>query len=99
MPSNDTTASPQQHVGSTEELGAPLRPCPWCRAHGVALMELWDTFDAGHIAHVHCSRCGAFGPSVYGERGVKAACEDASKKWNQRATPNASLSGGRRPSA
>ena len=32
MPSNDTTTSPQQHVGSTAELGPVpmLHPCPFC---------------------------------------------------------------------
>ncbi len=88
MPSNDTTTGPQQHVSSTAELGVPLKPCPWCRTSGALLMDLWDTFDAGHIAHVHCSRCGAFGPSVYGEKGAPGAIRHARNLWNTGLPPN-----------
>ena len=94
MQSNDTTTSPPQHVGSTAELGASLRPCPWCRASGAFLMDLWDTFDAGHIAHVHCSRCGAFGPSVYGEKGAPGAVRHARNLWNTGRSPNTGLKDG-----
>ena len=37
-----------------------LKPCPFCLTDGdERLIELLDTFDAGHIAHVHCTHCGA----------------------------------------
>ena len=97
MPSNDKTASPPQHVGSAAELGAPLRPCPWCKAHGVALMELWDTFDEWHIAHIHCRRCGAFGPSVYGDKGADDAIRHARNLWNTGLPPSTQIAGQRGP--
>ena len=63
------------------------RPCPFCRAVGdeTRLMTLWDTFDDGLIAHVHCSNCGADGPSVYIESKVEDALEAAYRAWNKRA--------------
>ena len=32
----------------------PLKPCPFCLTEGATLVELWNSFDAGHIAHIHC---------------------------------------------
>ena len=71
----------------------PLKPCPFCLTDGdERLIELWDTFDAGHIAHVHCTHCGADGPSVYGEMGAAPTIARARSMWNGRAeylkTPN-----------
>lgn len=72
----------------------PLKPCPFCLTDGEErLIELWDTFDAGHIAHIHCTHCGADGPSVYGEMGAAPTIARARSMWNGRAeylkTPNA----------
>lgn len=72
----------------------PLKPCPFCLTDGDdRLIELWDTFDAGHIAHIHCTHCGAYGPSVYGEMGAAPTIARARSMWNGRAeylkTPNA----------
>jgi len=71
----------------------PLKPCPFCLTDGEErLIELWDTFDAGHIAHIHCTHCGADGPSVYGEMGAAPTIARARSMWNGRAeylkTPN-----------
>lgn len=71
----------------------PLKPCPFCLTEGdERLIELWDTFDAGHIAHIHCTHCGADGPSVYGEMGAAPTIARARSMWNGRAeylkTPN-----------
>ena len=64
----------------------PLKPCPWCLAEGDdRLFELWDRFDAGHIAHIHCTRCGAHGPSIYSEYGADVAIKRARFAWNGRA--------------
>lgn len=63
----------------------PLKPCPFCLTEGDRLIELWDTFDAGHIAHIHCEHCGADGPSVYGEMGAAATLARARSMWNGRA--------------
>lgn len=76
----------------------PLKPCPFCLTDGdERLIELWDTFDAGHIAHIHCTHCGADGPSVYGEMGAAPTIARARSMWNGRAeylkTPNAAFSG------
>lgn len=75
----------------------PLKPCPFCLTEGTKLIELWDNFDAGHIAHIHCEHCGADGPSVYGEMGAEPTIARARSMWNGRAeylkTPNARLSG------
>ena len=55
----------------------PLKPCPFCLTDGdERLIELWDTFDAGHIAHVHCTQCGADGP------GRVAGPEDGRNEWS-----------------
>lgn len=62
-----------------------LKPCPFCLTEGERLIELWDTFDAGHVAHIHCEKCGAFGPSVYSEEGAKIALARARWAWNGRA--------------
>ena len=63
----------------------PLKPCPFCLTDGdERLIELWDTFDAGHIAHIHCTHCGADGPSVYSEQGAEHARRDARHRWNSR---------------
>lgn len=72
----------------------PLKPCPFCLTEGEdRLIELCDTFDAGHIAHIHCTHCGANGPSVYGEMGAAPTIARARSMWNGRAkylkTPNA----------
>jgi len=75
----------------------PLKPCPFCLTEGAKLIELWDTFDAGHIAHIHCTHCGADGPRVYGEMGAAPTIARARSMWNGRAeylkTPNVELSG------
>jgi hypothetical protein len=63
----------------------PLKPCPFCMSDGDRLMELWDNFDAGHIAFVHCTCCGVRGPSVYSENGAGNAVQRARWKWNGRA--------------
>lgn len=63
----------------------PLKPCPFCLTEGAKLIELWDTFDAGHIAHIHCGHCGADGPSVYSEMGAEPAIARARSMWNGRA--------------
>ncbi len=80
--------------------GATLKPCPWCRTEGAGLFDLWDSFDAGHIAHVHCTHCSADGPSVYSEQGAASAIKQARHRWNSRMvarlkTPNAKLTGPR----
>ena len=68
---------------------AALEPCPFCGARRT--VELWDRFDAGHIAYLHCEGCGANGPSVYSESGAEAALVGARKGWNGRcAAPAAS---------
>ena len=64
--------------------GVLLKPCPWCWTEGDALFDLWDRFDAGHIAHVHCTHCGADGPSVYSEQSADHAIRDARHRWNSR---------------
>ncbi len=61
-----------------------LLPCPWCRADGDRLFDLWDRFDAGTVAHVHCTRCGAYGPSVYSEASANDAIRQARGRWNAR---------------
>lgn len=47
-------------------------------------MELWDSFDAGHVAHIHCDRCGSFGPSIYSEISAQDAINKARAQWNER---------------
>ena len=42
---------------------------PVCLTEGAKLIELWDLFDAGIVAHIHCEHCGADGPSIYCEVG------------------------------
>lgn len=76
----------------------PLKPCPFCSTEGEErLIELWNTFDAGHIAHIHCEHCGACGPSVYSEMSAQAAISRARAMWNGRAQyykpPNAEVTG------
>jgi hypothetical protein len=62
-----------------------LLPCPFCGASGdERLIDLWDRFDAGHIANVHCTSCGGDGPSVYCEDGASFAIDGARGQWNQR---------------
>ena len=64
----------------------PLKPCPFCLTEGAKLIELWDLFDAGIVAHIHCEHCGADGPSIYCEvGGVDAALALARSVWNGRA--------------
>lgn len=63
----------------------PLKPCPFCgNDDGDRLVELWEPFDDGHVAHVHCEKCGAGGPSEYSALAV-AALTLARAKWNARA--------------
>ena len=59
-----------------------MKPCPWCGTRGEGLFELWDAFDGGYIAHVHCSRCGANGPSCYSEPRADEAIKQAWQRWN-----------------
>jgi uncharacterized Zn finger protein len=60
----------------------PLRPCPWCGpAHQHRVVALLDRFDGGHIAYVHCERCGAGGPSEYHETEA-VALREACNAWN-----------------
>jgi hypothetical protein len=61
-----------------------LQPCPWCRADGDRVFDLWDRFDAGTVAHVNCTRCGADGPSVYSEVSADDAIAQARQRWNGR---------------
>lgn len=62
-----------------------LDACPFCGAVGdERLIDLWDGFDAGHIAHVHCTSCGADGPSIYSEYGADVAIKRARYGWNGR---------------
>jgi NTP pyrophosphatase (non-canonical NTP hydrolase) len=61
-----------------------LQPCPWCGTVGEPLCDLWEAFDGGHIAHVHCAKCGADGPSIYTEEGSDAAISEARVQWNER---------------
>lgn len=69
-----------------------LQPCPFCLTADERLIELWDVFDAGHIAHIHCEKCGCRGPSVYSDHSADAALTHARRMWNQRQayrkTPN-----------
>jgi hypothetical protein len=51
---------------------------------GEQLCDLWEHFDAGHIAHVHCAKCGAQGPSIYTEEGSDEAIAEARVQWNER---------------
>lgn len=63
----------------------PLKPCPFCLTEGAKLIELWDLFDAGIVAHIHCEHCGADGPSIYCEvGGADAALFRARSMWNGR---------------
>ena len=66
------------------QAGAVLKPCPWCWTDGDALFDLWDRFDVGHIAHVHCTHCGADGPSCYSETSADDAIKQARHRWNSR---------------
>ena len=79
----------------------PLKPCPFCLTEGAKLIELWDLFDAGIVAHIHCEHCGADGPSVYSEMGATAAILRSRSMWNGRAAyyepPNIELSGPKGP--
>jgi hypothetical protein len=59
-----------------------MKPCPWCGTCGQSLFELWDAFDGGYIAYVHCSRCGANGPSCYSEPRADEAIAQAWRRWN-----------------
>ncbi len=61
-----------------------LAPCPFGGTDGERLIELWDRFDAGHIAHIHCMKCGAFGPSFYSEAGAQDAIRQAIEGWQRR---------------
>ena len=64
--------------------GATLKPCPWCWTDGADLFDLWDRFDGGYIAHIHCTHCGADGPSVYSELSADHAVKQARNRWNAR---------------
>jgi Lar family restriction alleviation protein len=60
-------------------------PCPFCGTRGDSrLLDLWDAFDAGTIAHMHCTKCGADGPSIYSERSPDDAISKARSAWNRR---------------
>ena len=81
------------------QAGALLKPCPWCWTNGADLLDLWDHFDAGHVAYVHCTHCGADGPIRYSETSADAAIKLARNRWNasmaaRGMTPNVALSGG-----
>lgn len=79
------------------DCGAQLVPCHWCGTDGAGLFDLWDRFDAGHIAHVHCTHCGAYGPSVYSETSADDAIRRARHRWNwpmpRSKTPNVHAQG------
>lgn len=59
-----------------------LKRCPFCGAG--KHVELWDRFDGGYIAHVHCESCGADGPSIYSEFSADVALKRARWSWNGR---------------
>ena len=59
-----------------------LKPCPFCGAS--RHVELWDAFDSGTIAHVHCEKCGADGPSIYSDYNAETAIKRARWAWNGR---------------
>lgn len=62
-----------------------LRPCPWCGpVYQSRLVALSDRFDGGYVAHIHCERCGAGGPSQYDES-EEDAIRYACNAWNGRA--------------
>lgn len=62
-----------------------MTPCPFCGANGDRLTELWSAFDDGWLAHVHCTKCGAHGPSEYAES-AGDAIRQAQQKWERRAS-------------
>jgi hypothetical protein len=49
------------------------------------LIDLWNHFDGGEIAHVHCEACGANGPSIYSAQGTETAVRRARFAWGERA--------------
>jgi Lar family restriction alleviation protein len=63
-----------------------MKPCPFCGY--LQPIELFDVFDAGHIAHLHCERCGADGPSVYvygmDRASLDEALSRARRAWDKR---------------
>lgn len=65
-----------------------MKPCPFCGCQDKdeRLMDLWDRLDIGHVAFVHCTRCGTRGPSVYreGPRSADAAIAAARVEWDKR---------------
>ena len=67
-----------------EESFIHLSRCPFCNAGEDRLVDLWNSFDAGHIAHVHCEQCGADGPSIYQESPLSDLLIKARKAWNRR---------------
>lgn len=79
-----TTRARTEVLDHVDQAMPPLKPCPFCSTEGAKLIELWDNFDAGHIAHIHCERCGADGPSVYGEMGAAPTIAQARAMWNGR---------------
>lgn len=71
-----------------------LKPCPFCGAKRT--VELWDQFDAGHIAYLHCEACGTNGPSVYSDGGAEVALVRARHGWNGRSVAIAASEGPQR---
>lgn len=72
---SDAGATPRAEEGS-------MKPCPFCSANRT--IELWDTFDAGHIAWAYCETCGARGPSRYSEISADTAISEAVAAWDRR---------------
>lgn len=61
------------------------KPCPFCGENRQeCLLELFDWFDAGHIAHIHCHRCMAKGPEIYSEISSQDAIQRSKEAWNRR---------------
>lgn len=59
--------------------------CPFCASADDWIIEICEPFDAGHIAHIHCTHCGAAGPSGYSATSDDDAIELARRGWRLRA--------------